>query len=324
MTHDDVIAQLRSADPVAGLDLSHLDPGAVRALRQGITMTERDSSSTSRRRRIGRRSTLIAGLSIALVGGGSAYAVHQQWFGGTGDGPNCQSVWNETAAGVAMVSGPNLTGDPVADCDTYRAQAGLPPLSDPVAFEYGDAVFVTPRGQVPEGAELLAVSPTAGAERELRASMRDWVDGGSSHCFSTSEAEEFARAELDRLDLTGWTIVTDDVPDADLLPPGMECAALDMLDPASHTIDVLPLRSEDWERTAGPTTSGIRTALRVGIAHTCVSLGDAQKVAEAALGTEHHWPTTGVPDEEVDCARVDMEVGGSMQITIYGPATARP
>lgn len=323
MSHDDVLGQLRSADPVAGLDLSHLDPCALSALRQGITMTDRDTTGRQRRR-IGARGTLIAGLSVALVGGGAAYAEHQQWFGGIGDGLNCQSVWNETAAGVPMVGGPHLTGDALLDCDTYRERAQLPPIGDPVAFDYGGLVYVTPRDQVPEGAEVLGeLSATAGAERELRASTRDLVDGGSSHCLTAAEAEAFARAELDRLGLTGWTIATDDVPAPEMVPPGMVCAAIET-DAVRRTIDVLPNRTDDWEAAAGPVTSGIRTALRTGILQTCVNVVDALAVAEAALGTQHHWPTTGITDEDASCARVDMEVGGSIQVTIHGPTTARP
>lgn len=323
MTNDDMLAQLRTADPAAGLELSRLDPSAVGALCEGITMTDR-GTTTSARRRIGRRGALIAGLSLVLAGGGAAYAGHQQWFGGGGDGPNCQSVWNETAAGVPMVSGPDLTGDPIADCDVYREQAGLPPIGDPVAFRFGGMVYVTPRDQVPEEATLLGeLAPTAAAERELRASTWDWVDGGSSHCFTTPEAQAFARSELDRLDLTGWTVVTDDVPEAGMVAPGMVCALV-MTDPATHTITVLPDRSEDYETAAGPVSSRVRDALRTGIAQTCLSLADAVAVADAALGSEHHWPTTAITDESASCSRVDLEIGGSIQVTLYGPTTARP
>ena len=129
MRNDDVIAQLRAVDPATRTDLSRIDPGALSALREGITMSAPEA--TKRKRQLGRRGLFVAGVSVVLVGGGAAYAAHVEFFGGDGDGVNCQHVWNETAAGVPMVSGPELTGDPIADCDTYEAQAGQPSIADP-------------------------------------------------------------------------------------------------------------------------------------------------------------------------------------------------
>ena len=124
MRNGDVIAQLRAVDPAAPMDLSRIDPGALRALREGITMSAPEA--TRRKRRLGRRGLFVAGVSVVLVGGGTAYAAYVEFFGGLADGVNCQHVWNETAAGVPQVTGPELTGDPIADCETYEAQAGLP------------------------------------------------------------------------------------------------------------------------------------------------------------------------------------------------------
>ena len=42
-----------------------------------------------------------------------------------------------------------------------------------------------------------------------------------------------------------------------------------------------------------------------------------------ALGTTHHWPTTVVADPKAKCASVDLMVGGSIQIWVYGPEAVK-
>jgi hypothetical protein len=323
MTHDDVLDALRSVDPVDGVDLRRVDRRALDALRVGITMTDRGAAGPARRRRWSRRGVTAGALAAVLVGGGAAYAgVQQQWFGGFADGVNCWALWNEPATGAPMIGGADLTGDPVADCETYRAEAELPPLSDPVAFEYEGMVYVMPRSQVPEGATLRGPATARdAAARELEASLRDWVDGGMSWCADPGSAEAFARSELERLGLDDWQVQVDPTPDPP--HPGSPCADMTTgLTP--RTVTILPDRASDIAEESGPSLSALRDALRAGIADTCVSVGDAETVVEQALDGEQHFPTTVVlVDESADCARVDLEVGGSIQVTVHGPTQAR-
>ena len=66
----------------------------------------------------------------------------------------------------------------------------------------------------------------------------------------------------------------------------------------------------------------LRDALRNGIADKCVNLTDAAALATRSLGHEPHWPLTTIEDPTASCTRVDMVVGGSVQVTLRGPATA--
>lgn len=343
----DPMARLRSVDPARRVDLSHLDPGALRAVREGITMTVRepetaDGASEARTRRglgrlgLGRRGTIAVGLSVVLAGGSLGFAAYHQLFrGGLADGINCLSSWEGQSVST---DGPPLTGDPIADCATYMAGSGVAPLVDPVAFTYQGMLYVTPRDQVPEGAELLPVDPQAAHARELEASLHDMVDGGRSACLGGAEAEAVARAELSRLGLDGWTVHVDDTV---LEPQNIRPCADLWTDTAAKRVDVLPQRADD--PGSNPLLTELVADLRTGIANQCLSLDAARAVADDALvkadallvaanpghdvtvaGGAAHWPTTSVLDESASCARVDLEVGGSIQVTVYGPTTAHP
>jgi hypothetical protein len=261
---------------------------------------------------------MIAGVSVALVGGGTAYAAHVQQVSGLADGLNCQQVWGEGVS-AQSVGGPSLTGDPIADCDVWAADAAKPRIADPVAFVYQGMTFVTPADQVPEGAALLQPSPTAAASRELEATLRDQVDGLRAVCDGPAAARAFVESELGRLGLSGWT-VTDDGAAGD--PP---CTGA-TVDVRAKTVTILPRREEMRSTVDTPDTTAIQNALRAGITDSCVTATDARAIADAALaGLDYEpWPTTTVVDESVPCARVDMEVGGNVQVTVYGPTVARP
>jgi hypothetical protein len=71
-----------------------------------------------------------------------------------------------------------------------------------------------------------------------------------------------------------------------------------------------------------PSVPKMRDALRAGISDKCVGLAEAEAVATSALGKQHHWPLAVIEDPAASCARVDMVVGGSVQIAIRGPKTA--
>ena len=192
---------------------------------------------------------------------------------------------------------------------------------DPVAFEYRDLTYVTPRDQVPADAVLLA-APTAqdAAERELEASLRDQVDGLWSSCADPAAAEAVVHAELDRLGLTGWGVLVEPTPEDPY--PGSPCTDA-MVDADQRTVTVLPARAADADQQ-DPERVTLRDELRDGITQRCVSADEAGAVVEAALAEQPHWPTTILVDEAAACARVDLEIGGSIQVTVHGPTVARP
>ena len=214
MRDQDVMRQLAALNPVTNTDLARLDAAAGAALREGIVMTK-DSPAPTRLHRLGRRSVLAGGLTVALLGGGLAYAaVHNDSYEHSGgfDGLTCLSAWadpNQVSldeAGIAT-GGAALSGDPVADCQHYQELSGRPPIDDPVAFQWdGPSVYVAPRAQVPPDVTLLVLQADAGPVHELSLSLDDLVGGLGASCLSTDDAVVDAQAELDRLGLTDWEV----------------------------------------------------------------------------------------------------------------------
>ncbi|RYV52634.1 hypothetical protein [Pengzhenrongella frigida] len=340
MRNDDVLAQLGAVNPVSEADLSPVDAGALVALREGITMTGRQLPlAHSSRRRIGRRGVTGAIVTVALLGGGAAFAAHQLGYvggGGAADGITCLTHWVGNNDGFAdSTGGPPLTADPVADCQQYQALSGRPPIDDPVAFRAGNPmVFVAPRDQVPADATLFpAVTPRDEVLFELDASTVDMVDGLGSSCLAADDANVFAQAELDRLGLTDWSVTnkapgTRPPPPVNGEPEGPWICATAFVDPDQLALVVTPNNRDDIETHNGhgtdPFVFELRDSLRIGIADKCVNLGEAKAVATSALGDAHHWPLTAIEDPAASCTRVDMAVGGSIEITLRGPSTTTP
>ncbi|VTR76131.1 hypothetical protein [Cellulomonas hominis] len=329
-TTGDALAALRAADPALRVDLARVGPEALGALRDAVPAAAAGTAPTrGPRRRWARRTVVAGGVVAALVGGGAAYAGYQSWYAGDGgaEGVTCTLAYGELGTvGPESSGGPVLTGDPVADCAHYQELVGLPPIPDPVAFrDAWHPVVVAPADQVPPDATLLPGStPQDRAVRELEATFHDYVDGVSSTCATPDEAIAAAQAELDRLGLSTWRVELRAAPE----PPGGACASVGP-DPDAHVLVVHPLGVDTLETLVSrgdmvPWVRDLRDALRAGVAEQCLGLADAEAVVDRALGSEHHWPTTVVEDPEATCTRVDLEVGGSVQVTLRGPEAAAP
>jgi hypothetical protein len=290
--------------------------------RTGTTPT---TPERQKARRMRRRGVLATGLGVALVGGGWAYAASQLWSDEEGAATNnmgieCQEVFGQGYGKEGGTVATTLTGDPVADCQAVRAQEGLAPLADPVAFLLDGTMYVTPRDQVPDGADLLEIDPAeAAVYRELQASLNDVVDGGEALCLSADEAMAWAESEFDRLGLSGWSVeVVHGRDDVGTSP----CS--DLYVSEAQTVSVYPGidgRVED----AVPAEQ--LTALR-SIGEQCMTVDQAQEIAEGAFGAEAVdgqllQPITRVVDPDATCARVDMEAfgGGIVVVTVYGPTS---
>lgn len=326
----DVMQTLRVADPVARVDLTRTDERAFTALREGITMSAREQTSTRKRR--GKRTLVAGGLALALLGGGTAYAaldryqvfenVEKTWLGGANDGGvTCLSTWVDPESPDAVKAssgGPLLSADPIADCQKYQELTGKPPIADPVAFTHDGMTYVTPRKAVPPSAEAAPpVKADADALMVLRATLGDYVDGGNSRCFSEEGAAEFVAKELARLGLKGVKVVQRP------FNPGDKCASMDY-DPPTGEVYIISFPDDPSQPSAnGGYTHEVSDVLRTGIAKKCVSLAEAEVVAKTALGARHHFPTSAVADEKLKCTTVDVQAGGSIQIFLRGPSTIR-
>jgi hypothetical protein len=319
---DDLVAALRAADPLRRTDLTRVDPDALLAMRTAVMAAE-GRPAVRGPRRWTRRAAAVGGTLALLVGGGAAYAGYQDWYGSGGgaDGITCSLDYGPMGqTGDLTSGGPPLTGDPVADCARYQELAGLPPIEDPVAFrDAWNPVVVVPRAQVPADAELLDVATAADlAAQELQASLHDLVDGPVTGCPDPATAAAAAQAELDRLALSDWRVEVS--TDAGTL----ECAGV-VVDAEQQLLTVVPTgATEPLETLVArgdmvPEVLTLRDLLRTRIADTCLDLTAAEAVVAQALGTAHHWPTSAIEDPEATCTRVDLEVGGSIQVTLRGP-----
>lgn len=328
---DPLLDSLRAADPVARLDLSRVDEGVFAPISEGIPMTEtltrpHGSSRHTTPRKRGRR--VAAGtLAAVLLGGAAATAVYQRWVGVEETHLVCLTAWADSSLAQDDAStGPALTTDAVADCQNYQRQAGLAEIADPVAvtFEGHQQIFVMPATQVPAGATRLGAAPASldlEAVRELKSSMGDLVDGGESRCFDATSGPAFAQSELTRLELPNWKVQTEP---GDTEHSAGQCGFFEV-NAEKSTVVFYPDRFADPAGSEGPRgeVAELRDTLKREIAQRCLSVSAAREVAERAAGSAHHWPTSTIADGAADCARVDVEVAGSVQITIYGPEQAK-
>ena len=318
----DPMARLRATNPVRQSELPPVSTGVWSAMQDTIASTTRgpgrSQPPTPRKKRLGKRGTLSIGLAVLLIGGGAGYAGIEGWFGGTPQGPNCLADWSDRDTAVI---GSWLTGDAIADCDTLMRDAGLAPIEDPVAFTLQDYTYVTPAGQVPSGAHVLAsgvaVTPQA---LEMRQSASDFVDGGNAACRTVPEQVEWARAELERLGLQGWSVVRADHQD-----PDAPCSWADAQEPGVVTVGSGADPLDTFAAGAWPLADQLRTR----IADRCLTAGEAKRLGEelymtySSVGADDTLTATAITDDASDCARVDAGIGGSVQITVYGPEAER-
>ncbi|TWH31513.1 hypothetical protein [Isoptericola variabilis] len=149
---------------------------------------------------------------------------------------------------------------------------------------------------------------------ELRLSLSDRIDGGNGTCRTLDEGAAWAQSELDRLGLADWTVKAVGTPSAEKPCSNLTAEVV-------GTVVVGPAIEPDatyYQPEIDPIVGELRRAL-VG---QCLAVEDARAVVDEALTSlEHHWPTTTVVDEAAECARADLAVGGSLQVTVYGPTS---
>ena len=292
-----------------------------------------------------RRAIAAGGLAIALVGAGTAWAFsnYTAWYtGGALDGLTCMTTWHDPFTGDQrpdQYGGSELSTDPIADCDRYAELSGKARIVDPVAVRYQEAVVVGPRAGMPADAVPLddwspsvtpsdTASPTpaespkvvldptrdAAKEMELENSLDDRVAGGNRRCWDAESGEQFARDELARLGLADWqTMVREQEPRAG------NCAFLFVQEPG-----LVEVRTHGQDDPATTASTSLANTLRREITEKCLSLSAAEQAVASVLDEgEHHWPTSAQVDPEAACARVDLVYGGSQQVFLYGPKTAR-
>jgi len=344
----DPLAALRLADPARRYDLDAVDDRALETLRQAITMTPGTTPRQSRPKR-GRRIVAVAA-AATVFGGGIAYATYSTMFaGGANDGVTCMTTFVDPdridVQNNPTFGGSGLTADPIADCATYAAKAGVPAIKDPVAFRYHGYTLVTPASEVPEGAELIARPDAVAQERKrVQWALDDLVDRPSA-CMTAAQASAFAQFALKETGLTGWTVdaVADDT-DGCFFPMTDETQQVILLrstptEPAELPpgAEVFPLPGgEDSKYAAIDAQSAVMfEALRTGISEGCLGLADAERLAgvqaaeadrvtREALGpVPGGTPVFAERDDALACSTVDILPGGEFVIFVRGPEVAK-
>lgn len=294
------------------------------------TLTQAAMPPAPRRRRPKGRTVLIGGVVVALLGSGTAWAVAQTrfaaWYTGDAlDGVTCMTSW--PAPGEVpnnQYGGSPLSPDPIADCAQYAELTGNPPVEDPVVVIFRDLHVVGPRQGVPADAIPIedwhpevdpSGSPTPipeSVERdpqqefELDNSLDDAVDGGNSQCWKANSARSFARAELKRLGLSGWRVVTSDQEQSE-----GPCAGLFVPEPG--TVEV---RTHAQDGRVSTTAHEFRQAF-VG---RCLTLAEAEQTAKQLLASEpRRWVISKQIDASAKCSRVDFTDSENLTVFLYGP-----
>jgi hypothetical protein len=333
MNDQDLMEALRTTRRRSDAEIVRgVDRHALSALREGLTMTDRDQTNTTeaprRGRRLGRRGATAGVLAVLLVGGGAAYAVSQLDDGPTLDGLNCAESVTVEDGDVHLdgaADGRMVSGDDVADCGQVREAAGLPALVDPYAFVYRGTHFVVSRAGVPASvlaqAQASVPSAQATAELELESAMDDWIDGPRFQCLDAARAKDYVAGTIRRVGLEGWTTRVVESPDG---PDSGPCADVVPLSSA-RVVEIRAHASRHHDGSlpgSNPVLYRIADDLRSAIADECLSVVDAKRLATRVVGAEGE--VTAVADEQARCTRVDMEVGGSVFVSVRGPSVARP
>lgn len=230
-----------------------------------------------------------------------------------------RSSAHETTSIECVIKGtdtivPAVSGDPAYDCAVvWQNDVGTvpPPLA---AYDNGHGgVSVIPSADKPESGWTRLAGGQDAALIELQESLDDYIAGLNSSCLSANAATALAESKLARLGLTGWTVT---------VRQQGACTNAEVIDPASKTVTLIPIGA-----VAGPGTTSQKLAGKLRpIANGCATLSAAVasvRAAASSLGLSQSARTyelQTVTDNSRRCASVYETVGGTIFVTVRGPA----
>jgi hypothetical protein len=320
---DDLRASRRvSDDQISALADRH----ALTALREGIIMTDRNDSQlvvTPRRGwRLGKRRLVAGGAAavLALTGAATAYAVFVHKGETAGIGCHLEA---DTMTVISPV-----TGDPVADCIAAAAQAGQEVPEGLVAYKADGVIVVAPPSLAPpEGRPLPAGSLQDTAVIELAAALQDEVDSpaGEDRCGTGQAWATYARAEIDRIGLEGWT-VEGDTASSDCAYAFPDASTRSVVIDAREDLGTSQGAGSSQAKAAHPNAqdlANLRDTLRTRISQGCVTLDQAEAIVRIAVRDNHFYADEGlnvsrVTDDDAQCSRIDLALGGALDVRLYG------
>jgi hypothetical protein len=277
------------------------------------------------------RRPLVLALAVIVVAGatGAAWAMTR---GSARETTSIDCLINGETTGIDASS-----GDPASDC------AAIWPAPVPKLQAYADAsgngVVVIPASTKPQSGWTPIESQDV-ALIVLQENLLDNINGLDSACFSSAQAQAFARQQLNRSGLIGWTIDVRPLAQQENAPapagtkvaPGVvdgpNCYG-GFADPTSKTVTLFggpgsqagpanwpPHQLADSLR---PLTSDCMSlsAMQMAVVQRATALGMSQTVEN-----EHNYRLTVTKDDTMRCASVYETVGGTIFVVVRGPARA--
>jgi hypothetical protein len=230
-----------------------------------------------------------------------------------------RSPAHETTSIECVIAGvdtivPATSGDPAYDCAVvWRDDSGTepPPL---VAYDNGNGgVTVIPRGDKPDAGWTQLPDGQDVALIQLQESLDDYINGLNSGCLSAEDATSLTEAKLAQFGLAAWTVRVRNEG---------TCTNADVVDPASKTVTLIASHA-----AAGSETTFQKLAVKLRpITKSCESLPAAVasvRTAASALGLSESARTyrlQTVTDRSLRCASISETVGGTIFVTVRGPA----
>jgi hypothetical protein len=260
------------------------------------------------------RSPLVVALAVfaAVVLAGGAWAL----FGSSAhETTNIECSLDGTDTVIPAVS-----GDPAYDCAvTLKDDLGTdpPPLA---AYDNGHGgVTVIPRSGKPQSGWKPLPQGQDVALIQLQDSLDDYVGGLNSSCLNNASAIRLTQSKLARFGFAGWTV---SVRSPDSTSNAKTCVTSDIVDPATQSVTLIPTAV-----ATGPdgTFEKLADKLRP-LTQTCQSLQAAAAAVRSAasdLGLSESARTyelNTVTDGSLRCASIYETVGGTIFLTVRGPA----
>jgi hypothetical protein len=240
---------------------------------------------------------------------------------------------------------PSTSGNPAHDCAVdYRREYGAaaPRLA---AYDNGlGGVTVIPRGQKPQAGWKRLVSGQNVDLIQLQDSLDDYINGLNSSCLDSAAATSLAEARLAKFGFTGWTVAIRRPESSSTSLPSPAATAGTKAAPTESTTgtttcvggDIVDPATESVTLFSGPVATGPKTAFErlaaklQPVTQNCQSLPAAVASVHAtasSLGLSQAPPATArtydlntVTDNSMRCASIYETVGGTIFLTVRGPA----
>jgi hypothetical protein len=310
------IDSLTHLAPVSDSDAAAVfDTAGREALLAGVT--DLPFGRGTRRRTVTRRRRLVlavAALAVILTATAATWAIVR--LGRAHETTSVQCLIGKSDAVI-----PSSSGNPARDCAVdYRREFGT---ASPQLVAYDNrlgGVTVIPRGQKPQAGWTRLVSGQDVDLIQLQDSLDDYVNGLNSSCLDTAAATSLAESRLAQFGFTGWTVA---VRSPESTSGTNTCVAGDIVDPTTQSVTLIPTSV-----SSGPPETTFQTlaAKLRPIARSCVSLPSAVasvRAAASSLGLSESAKTyelNATRDNSLRCASVYETVGGTIFLTVRGPA----